>query len=387
MLNEIREIDRGIDAIERNLERLRMVQQQSLGDPNSSQDSPINRERDRLSEDTMTLYRNFVIRMRTIKSQPESGNPTNASQVGRVDRRLKGAIQQFQTLDSDYRKKLQQQVERELRIVRPDATESEIREAVEDTSNNQVFTQALLQSDRRGQSQRVLQHVTSRHEAIQKIEVQFVELAQLFQDMEALVVQQEPAVTQIEQKGEQVTEDVGKANVEISGAIQKARSRNRKKWWCLLIVLFAVGDAMAQQGVEQVGPKKHDFARTGRMALYGGTVMGPAATIWFRFLQRRVRLPNRNAEIVARVVADQAIFGPTILVAFLTSMSLMEGSDPADKLKKTYKQALLKGWSIWPVVQLVNFKFVPLEHRLLVVNVFALGWNCYLSLLNSSARR
>jgi hypothetical protein len=63
-----------------------------------------------------------------------------------------------------------------------------------------------------------------------------IELAQLFQDMETLVVQQEPMIQDIEQKGEEVTENVGKANEEISGAITKARSRNRKKWWCLLIV-------------------------------------------------------------------------------------------------------------------------------------------------------
>ena len=35
-------------------------------------------------------------------------------------------------------------------------------------------------------------------------------------------------------------------------------------------VLFATGDVMAQQAVEKVGPKRHNFARTGRMALYGG---------------------------------------------------------------------------------------------------------------------
>ena len=35
-------------------------------------------------------------------------------------------------------------------------------------------------------------------------------------------------------------------------------------------VLFATGDVMAQQGVERAGIKKHDFARTGRMTLYGG---------------------------------------------------------------------------------------------------------------------
>jgi hypothetical protein len=63
-----------------------------------------------------------------------------------------------------------------------------------------------------------------------------IQLAELFQDLEAQVIIQEPAVTQIEQKGEEVNDNVGKANVEIDGAIAKARSRNRKKWWCLLII-------------------------------------------------------------------------------------------------------------------------------------------------------
>lgn len=82
----------------------------------------------------------------------------------------------------------------------------------------------------------MLRLVEGRHEAVQRVEKTLIELAQLFQEMEAAVVQQEPAVTQIEQKGEEVTDNTAKANTEIDGAIVKARSRNRKKWWCLLIV-------------------------------------------------------------------------------------------------------------------------------------------------------
>jgi syntaxin 1B/2/3 len=63
-----------------------------------------------------------------------------------------------------------------------------------------------------------------------------VELAQLFTDLDQIVMQQEPLVANIEQKGEEVHDNVVKANEEIGGAIEKARSRNRKKWWCLLIV-------------------------------------------------------------------------------------------------------------------------------------------------------
>ncbi|KAI9799906.1 MAG: Plasma membrane t-SNARE, secretory vesicle fusion [Piccolia ochrophora] len=240
ILNACREIDRGLDAIDDKLEQVKRLQQQSLSSADASGNTGLNRDLENASNGTMDLYRNLGARIKQIKSQPESGSPKNAPQVGRVDRRLKAAINKYQTLDRDYRRQLQAAFERQYRIVRPDASDAEVREAVEDTSNNQIFSQALLQSDRRGQAQTTIQNVKNRHEAIQKIERDMIELAQLFQDMEALVVQQEPAVAQIEQKGEQVTEDVGRANTEISGAIEKARSRNRKKWWCLLIVLLII---------------------------------------------------------------------------------------------------------------------------------------------------
>ena len=51
----------------------------------------------------------------------------------------------------------------------------------------------------------------------------------------------------------------------------------------------------------------------------------------------------------------------------------MEGTDPGEKVRGAYWEALKKNWMVWPAVQAVNFKFVPLEHRVLVVNVVSLG--------------
>lgn len=71
-------------------------------------------------------------------------------------------------------------------------------------------------------------------------------------------------------------------------------------------------------------------------------------------------------------------------------MSLFEGKHPKEKLLNegafmggTFASAYARNWMVWPWVQVVNFKFVPLQHRVLVVNAVALGWNCYLSYLNS----
>ena len=54
-------------------------------------------------------------------------------------------------------------------------------------------------------------------------------------------------------------------------------------------------------------------------------------------------------------------------------MAIMEGSDPQQKLKKSWFPGLQANWLLWPAVQAVNFKLVPLHHRVLVVNLVSLG--------------
>ncbi|KAJ6084620.1 hypothetical protein N7486_011420 [Penicillium sp. IBT 16267x] len=148
-------------------------------------------------------------------------------------------------------------------------------------------------------------------------------------------------------------------------------------------VLFGSGDILAQQAVDRRGLEKHDFARTGRMALYGGAVFGPAATQWYRILQRHINLKSRVSTAIARVAADQMVFAPIQLTCFLYSMAIMEGSDVQEKLRHSWEPSYKANLLVWPFVQAVNFTFVPLELRVLVVNVVSLGWNCFLSLLNS----
>ncbi|KAK5663554.1 hypothetical protein OQA88_3985 [Cercophora sp. LCS_1] len=152
-------------------------------------------------------------------------------------------------------------------------------------------------------------------------------------------------------------------------------------------ILFGVGDVIAQQAVDKKGIQNHDFVRTGRMVLYGGAVFGPAAATWFRILQRHVNFKSPGATILARVACDQGIFAPTFIGIFLSSMAVLEGSSPKEKLQRSYYEALSTNYMIWPFVQLVNFKFVPLQHRLLFVNTISIGWNCYLSYLNSGAQK
>jgi len=109
---------------------------------------------------------------------------------------------------------------------------------------------------------------------------------------------------------------------------------------------------------------------------------------------------------LSRVALDQLIFTPVNLTLFLSSMAILEGPAPVpaaaggmmkpidswpqakqrakDRLDATFITGIKNNYLVWPWVQLANFSVVPLEHRVLVVNVVALGWNCYLSYLNNS---
>jgi protein Mpv17 len=144
------------------------------------------------------------------------------------------------------------------------------------------------------------------------------------------------------------------------------------------------------------------------------------ATNWYRILQKHINLSTKAQTLAARVVADQVVFTPVNLTLFLSSMAFFEGWPPRkqtpdrldaagpsdakaesergpsqaeptarerveERIRTTWLTAFSRNLMVWPAVQLVNFSVVPLEHRVLVVNVVALGWNCYLSYLNGQS--
>jgi len=128
VLNECRSIDEGVGAIEQNLNQLRMLQERSLNEADAT-GSQTQRQLDQVSSETMAMYRTLTDRVRKVKSSPEATSARNAAQVNRVDRRLKAAINSYQQIESGFRQKSRDQLERQYRYVRPDADEREVREA------------------------------------------------------------------------------------------------------------------------------------------------------------------------------------------------------------------------------------------------------------------
>lgn len=92
----------------------------------------------------------------------------------------------------------------------------------------------------------------------------------------------------------------------------------------------------------------------GHMKKKKKAVFGPAATTWFKILQQRVNLKSATATIAARVAVDQGLFAPTFIGIFLSSMAVLEGGSPKEKLQKNYFNALTANYMLWPFVQMVK---------------------------------
>lgn len=137
ILNECREVDRAIDDLNSQLKQLQNVFGQVLARP----DMPSGEIND-LSSQIMTSYRNLVNRVKNIKSKPESGSPRNAPQVGRVDRRLRDTLGEYQTIEAKFRADSKAAAARQYRIVAPNATDPEVEAAIENPEAP-IFQQAV----------------------------------------------------------------------------------------------------------------------------------------------------------------------------------------------------------------------------------------------------
>lgn len=154
-------------------------------------------------------------------------------------------------------------------------------------------------------------------------------------------------------------------------------------------------------------PPPFDFERLTRFMSYG-FLMAPIQHKWFAFLSYAFPLTATAATGAAmkRVAFDQLLFAPVGLAAFFTFMTLAEGGkfrDVRKKLQEIYVPALKANFMVWPAVQMLNFRVMPIQFQIVsyllyhvrhlrvadsllkpFVSTIGIAWTAYLSMTNSS---
>ncbi|OCF34395.1 hypothetical protein I316_03909 [Kwoniella heveanensis BCC8398] len=73
---------------------------------------------------------------------------------------------------------------------------------------------------------------------------------------------------------------------------------------------------------------------------------------------------------------------------FVGSMGIMEGrggDEIQQKFSDMYIPALIANWKVWPLIQTINFKLMPIQYRVPFQSTCGIAWTLYLSLLNAKA--
>lgn len=115
-------------------------------------------------------------------------------------------------------------------------------------------------------------------------------------------------------------------------------------------------------------PPPFDFERLTRFMAYG-FAMAPLQFKWFGLLSRAFPITKTSAfgPAMKRVAMDQLVFAPFGIACFFSVMTIAEGGGRravAHKLRDMYLPTLKANFMIWPAVQVINFRLMPVQFQL-----------------------
>lgn len=243
-MNEIQDINTQLDNYSNLVDLIANKQRNHLQELDLNEDDGeySSRQIDLLILEATSLQNELKSRIKNVQTQAaQSRNPQKIDQAETIRKSFLDLIQKYRLTESNNREQTKVQAERQFRIVKPDATPEEIRAVVEDGSGSQqIFQQAMMQSNRRGEARTVLNEVQTRHRELLKLEKTMAELTQLFHDMEELVIEQDQPIQQIEELVAHAQHDIEQGVGHTQKAVVSAKKARKKKLWCLLIVILII---------------------------------------------------------------------------------------------------------------------------------------------------
>mmetsp|Transcript_30192 Transcript_30192/g.97156 ORF Transcript_30192/g.97156 Transcript_30192/m.97156 type:complete len:161 (+) Transcript_30192:969-1451(+) len=146
-------------------------------------------------------------------------------------------------MQTNFKGKYKERVGRQLKVVRPDATDDDVERLLQDGGDSNIFKQQLLQERSTQAAKNALADIQDKHRDIIRLEQSIVELHQLFVDMAVLVETQGEMLDQIEYSVQQAHQYVDRGVKQLEKA-KESQKKSRKRMCCLLccfiIILFIV---------------------------------------------------------------------------------------------------------------------------------------------------
>lgn len=141
ILNKCKEMNDAINELRTKREGQLTAAQNALLDSSTGKEDQAARQTvDYIEDEINTALRYLRDQFKRIKETPGSGDPRVSGQVENVNRNLRREIEQYQRSQSDFRKRLEEQVRRRYEIANPEATPEELEQGVQNVLAGQEQT-------------------------------------------------------------------------------------------------------------------------------------------------------------------------------------------------------------------------------------------------------
>ncbi|KAI8978587.1 t-SNARE [Pilobolus umbonatus] len=239
---EVDRLKNEIDVVNYEVDQIENLHNNALSSFNEQQSKQLARDLERIKGETQRRNATIKSGIQGLESVSASLPVTadtqmRATQISAIRKRFIDTIQRYQDMERNYQMKYRQRMERQIRIVKPDASQDEVDNIIDSDRPPQVFAQSLMSAGRQVQAKAVLDEVQTRHDDIKHIERTIVELHQLFMDMSMMIEQQGQVLNTVENNADQTAEQVKEGNSYIGKAIKSARATRAKKWCCFFLCI------------------------------------------------------------------------------------------------------------------------------------------------------
>mmetsp|Transcript_30916 Transcript_30916/g.52831 ORF Transcript_30916/g.52831 Transcript_30916/m.52831 type:complete len:365 (-) Transcript_30916:155-1249(-) len=154
--------------------------------------------------------------------------------------------------------------------------------------------------------------------------------------------------------------------------------------------VYTIGDIIAQR-TEGTDIGELDRGRIGRSLAAGLIGHGPLSHVWYQVSEDFFETVLRWTEwwsFVPKVVVDQILWGPFWNNTYIVLLGVMQLQKPGQvwsDIKRTTIPLIVSGLKLWPLAHCVTYGLVPVENRLLWVDLVEIIWVTILATQASGA--
>ncbi|KAJ3118470.1 hypothetical protein HK100_000611 [Physocladia obscura] len=244
-----------INRIEASIEQIRQLNVRTLQEVNQNVAAKLKAQLEELTADTSKIVGFSRDAVKILHQSRKGDKNVRKGQYNFVLQKLQASTRTFLQVQNEIKLSKRDQIARQYRIAKPNASEAEIQEAI-DSGRTDIFNEVML-SSRVSDKQRVLGAVQDRQKELAKVLQSMTELQEIMLEMNSLINNQQDMIDETETHVVNTIEHLESGVVNIDKANKSARSARRTKiiiFWIVLLVIIIIAIVVA---IEVVNNKKN----------------------------------------------------------------------------------------------------------------------------------